>query len=100
MIMYTKVENDFIYESDKNTYTIARYGTLFDYLVRYRKSVGYYSTGGTVRRDEDANFFGSLTTGRLLKKLNSILSFPIKPFKFTTMQRISFLHVLYTYLQK
>jgi hypothetical protein len=76
--MYTKVENDFIYESDKNTYTIARYGTLFDYLVRYRKSVGYYSTGGTVRRDEDANFFGSLTTGRLLKKAQLYTELPNK----------------------
>ncbi|MFW1801921.1 hypothetical protein ACG9YX_18055 [Acinetobacter nematophilus] len=66
--MSPKDENDFIYESDKNTHTIARYWTLFHYLVCYRKSVGSYSTGGKVRRDKDANFFGSLTIGRLLKK--------------------------------
>jgi len=66
--MSSKDENDFIYEIDKNTHTIARYGTLFDYLVCYRQSLGSYSTGGKVRKDEDANFFGSLTIGRLLKK--------------------------------
>ncbi|KQW98062.1 hypothetical protein ASC84_04735 [Acinetobacter sp. Root1280] len=70
--MYTKDENDFIYEIDKNTYTVTKYGTLFDYLVRYRKSIGSYSTGGTVRGDEYANFFESLTTGRLLKKSSTL----------------------------
>jgi len=66
--MYTKDDNDMVYEWDENNNTVSKFGTLFDYLVRYRKSIGSYSTGGTVRGDENPTLFDDLTTGRLLKE--------------------------------
>lgn len=52
---------------------------LFKYLMRYRKNLGFYSTGGTVRGDENPTLFDDLTTGRLLKESpNPYQSFFIK----------------------
>ena len=64
--MYTKDHNDIVYEWDQNNKTVRKFGTLFEYLIRYRKSLGSYSTGGTVRGDEYPTLFDELTTGRLL----------------------------------
>ncbi|WP_127491971.1 hypothetical protein [Acinetobacter calcoaceticus] len=64
--MYTKDDNDYVYEWDENNNIVKRFGTLFEYLIRYRKSLGSYSTQGTIRGDEDATLFDELTTGRLL----------------------------------
>ncbi|MGU3312261.1 hypothetical protein [Acinetobacter sp. M5A5_2a] len=64
--MYTKDDNDYVYEWNENTNTVKRFGTLFNYLIRYRKSLGSYSTQGTIRGDEDPTLFDELTTGRLL----------------------------------
>jgi len=67
--MYTKDNNDVVYEWNENNNTVRKFGTLFDYLIRYRKNLGAYSTDGTVRGDEDPNLFDDLTTGRLLSSL-------------------------------
>lgn len=64
--MYTKDKNDIVYEWDENNNTVNKFGTLFEYLIRYRKGLGSYSNGGTVRGDEDPNLFYDLTTGVLL----------------------------------
>jgi hypothetical protein len=66
--MYTKDINDFVYEWDENNNTVRKFGTLFEYLIRYRKKLGFYSTQGTVKGDEESNLFAELTTGRLLCK--------------------------------
>ncbi|WP_060466505.1 SMI1/KNR4 family protein [Acinetobacter sp. LMB-5] len=64
--MYTKDINDIVYEWDENSNTVKRFGTLFEYLIRYRKRLGSYSSQGTSRGDEDPTLFDELTTGRLL----------------------------------
>ncbi|MFA3128522.1 hypothetical protein [Acinetobacter pittii] len=64
--MYTKDINDIVYEWDENSNTVKRFGTLFEYLIRYRKRLGSYSSQGTIRGDEDPTLFDELTTGRLL----------------------------------
>lgn len=64
--MYTKDINDIVYEWDENSNTVKRFGTLFEYLIRYRKRLGSYSSQGTIRGDEDLTLFDELTTGRLL----------------------------------
>ncbi|MBJ6351988.1 MULTISPECIES: hypothetical protein [unclassified Acinetobacter] len=64
--MYTKDINDIVYEWDENNNTVKRFGTLFEYLIRYRKRLGSYSSQGTIRGDEDPTLFDELTTGRLL----------------------------------
>lgn len=64
--MYTKDINDIVYEWDENSNTVKRFGTLFEYLIRYRKRLGSYSSQGTIRGDEDPTLFNELTTGRLL----------------------------------
>ncbi|WP_375038299.1 SMI1/KNR4 family protein [Acinetobacter sp. RW6] len=64
--MYTKDDNDYVYEWDENSNIVKRFGTLFEYLIRYRKSLGSDSTQGTIRGDEDPTLFDELTTGRLL----------------------------------
>ncbi|MFW1922593.1 hypothetical protein [Acinetobacter geminorum] len=64
--MYTKDINDIVYEWDENSNTVKRFGTLFEYLIRYRKRLGSYSSKGTIRGDEDPTLFDELTTGRLL----------------------------------
>jgi hypothetical protein len=66
--MYTKDINDIVYEWDENNNIVKKFGTLFDYLIRYRKKLGFYSSQGTVRGDEESNLFAELTTGRLLCK--------------------------------
>ncbi|BAP37983.1 hypothetical protein [Acinetobacter guillouiae] len=64
--MYTRDSNDIVYERDTNSDTVKKFGTLFEYLVRYRENIGSCSTGGTVRGDEYPSLFDDLTTGRLL----------------------------------
>lgn len=64
--MYTKDINDIVYEWDENSNTVKRFGTLFEYLIRYRQRLGSYSSQGTIRGDEDPTLFDELTTGRLL----------------------------------
>jgi len=64
--MYTKDINDIVYEWNENNNTVKRFGTLFEYLIRYRKRLGSYSSQGTIRGDEDPTLFDELTTGRLL----------------------------------
>ncbi|TGU85070.1 hypothetical protein [Acinetobacter pittii] len=64
--MYTKDINDIVYEWDENSNTVKRFGTLFEYLIRYRKRLCSYSSQGTIRGDEDPTLFDELTTGRLL----------------------------------
>ncbi|MBE2166162.1 hypothetical protein IIQ43_16695 [Acinetobacter oleivorans] len=64
--MYTKDINDIVYEWNENNNTVKRFGTLFEYLIRYRKRLGSYSSQGTIRGDEGPTLFDELTTGRLL----------------------------------
>lgn len=59
--LLTKNQDDIIYQYDTMRETVVAVGTLFDFLLDWRKNYATYITG-----NERSGLFESLTTGRLL----------------------------------